>query len=92
MNKTDFINEMHAYNTQETNKSQTARALDAFIDAMTEALGEGQSVTFTGFGTFSVAQRAARQGRNPRTGAPVNIAASKAVKFKPGKNLKEAVK
>lgn len=92
MNKTDFINKMHAYNAQETNKSQTARAVDAFIDAMTEALGEGQSVTFTGFGTFSVAQRAARQGRNPRTGAPVNIAASKAVKFKPGKNLKEAVK
>lgn len=90
MNKTDFMNKMHEHNN-ETSKAQTEKALDAFIDALTEALADGQSVAFTGFGTFSVAKRAARQGRNPRTGQPVSIAASKTVKFKPGKALKDAL-
>ena len=92
MTKAEFINKMHEHNSNETSKVQTEKALTAFLAAMTEALASGETVTFTGFGSFSVAQRAARQGRNPRTGQPVNIAASKAVKFKPGKSLKEAVK
>lgn len=91
MNKADFITKMHEHNSNETSKTQTEKALNAFIDALTEALADGQTVTFTGFGTFSVTTRAARQGRNPRTGQPVNIAAGKAVKFKPGKALKDAL-
>lgn len=92
MNKAEFINKMHSYNPQETNKVQTERAFNAFVDAMNEALAEGQSVTLTGFGTFSVAQRAARQGRNPRTSAVINIPTSNTIKFKPGKALKGTVR
>ena len=59
---------------------------------MREAMKAGDSVTFTGFGSFKVTQRAARKGRNPRTGKEINIPAGKAVKFTPGKALKESVK
>lgn len=73
-------------------KAQTERFLDATIDSLIEALKKGDSVSFTGFGSFKVVQRAARKGRNPRTGKEINIPASKAVKFTVGKQLKESVK
>lgn len=92
MNKADFISKMHEHNSNETSKVQTERAFIAFIDTLTEALHAGESVTFTGFGTFKVVKRAARQGRNPRSGATVNVPARNAVKFTPGKTLKEIVK
>lgn len=91
MTKADFINKMHEHNSNETSKAQTERAFDAFFDALTETLGAGDSVTFTNFGTFKVAKRPARQGRNPRTGAVVNIPVRTVVKFTPGKGLKAAL-
>ena len=73
-------------------KAKTERFLDATIASLIEALKKGDSVSFTGFGSFKVVQRAARKGRNPRTGKEINIPASKAVKFTVGKQLKESVK
>jgi DNA-binding protein HU-beta len=72
-------------------KASAARALDATTDAITSALKNGDKVTLVGFGTFSVKERAARTGRNPQTGATMQIKASKAPHFKVGKSLKEAV-
>ncbi|MDR2681688.1 MAG: HU family DNA-binding protein [Holosporaceae bacterium] len=65
--------------------------LDAFVDVTTDALSRGNDVALVGFGTFSRAERSARTGRDFRTGQSVEISASKTVKFKIGKNLKEAV-
>ena len=72
-------------------KADAARAIDATFDAITAALKSGGEVRLLGFGSFSVADRAAHQGRNPATGATIQIAASKQPKFKAGKDLKEAV-
>ena len=72
-------------------KTDAGRAVDATIDAITSALKAGDGVQLVGFGTFSVAARAARQGRNPSTGEAIKIAASKQPKFKAGKGLKDAV-
>ncbi|MCB1598787.1 MAG: HU family DNA-binding protein, partial [Xanthomonadales bacterium] len=72
-------------------KADAGRALDAFISVVTKALKAGDSVTLTGFGTFDVRKRAARQGRNPQTGATIKIKASKNPGFKAGKALKDAV-
>jgi len=72
-------------------KASAARALDAMIDALTGAMKKGDSVSLVGFGTFSVKERAARTGRNPRTGEEIKIAAAKVPGFKPGKTLKDAV-
>ncbi len=72
-------------------KKAAAAAVGAFTDAVGAALKKGEKVTLVGFGTFSVAKRAARTGRNPQTGATIQIKASKAPKFKAGKALKEAV-
>ena len=72
-------------------KADATRAIDATFEAITEALANGDKVTLVGFGTFGVSKRAAREGRNPRTGATVQIAARKAVSFKAGSALKEAV-
>ncbi|NHC47513.1 HU family DNA-binding protein [Motilibacter aurantiacus] len=66
-------------------------ALSALVGAITRALAEGDKVTIPGFGTFEVRERAARSGRNPRTGEPMEIAASKAPAFKPATALKDAV-
>jgi len=71
-------------------KAQAEEAYDAIIGAMAEELGNGGSVTLRNFGTFTVTTRKARKGRNPRTGEAIDIPASKAVKFKPGKELEEA--
>ena len=73
-------------------KASAARAVDATLDAIGGALGNGDSVSLVGFGTFSVRHRAARDGRNPQTGAPMHIPASKVPGFKAGKGLKDKVK
>ncbi len=75
-----------------TTKAQAEKALNATIAALSAALSSGQSVTLTGFGSFKVTKRAARKGRNPRTGQEIKIPASKVVKFTPGKALKSSVK
>ena len=72
-------------------KADAGKALDATIASVTEALKSGDTVTFVGFGTFGVKERAARTGRNPQTGATLEIKASKVPSFKAGKGLKDAV-
>ena len=72
-------------------KADATRAIDATFEAITDALANGDKITLVGFGTFGVSQRAAREGRNPRTGATVQIAARNAVSFKAGSALKDAV-
>ncbi len=73
-------------------KVQAEKAVDAMVGAIAEALTGGDKVTLVGFGTFSVGERTAREGRNPRTGEKISIPASKVVKFKPGKSLSDKVK
>ena len=89
MNKTDLVT--HIADTAGISKGDAGKAVDAVFDAITAALKNGEDVTLVGFGSFSVATRAARTGRNPRTGEEIKIAASKAPTFKAGKGLKEAV-
>ena len=72
-------------------KADGARAVDAVIDSVTSALKRGDSVSLVGFGTFQVKARAARAGRNPRTGETIQIKASNVLSFKAGKGLKDAV-
>ena len=86
-------NELVAAVAQSTNNSKAdmAKAVDAVFDAISGSLRNGDTVKVSGFGNFSVTDRSARLGRNPRTGEPVQIAASKQPKFKAGKALKEAV-
>jgi DNA-binding protein HU-beta len=72
-------------------RSDAARAVEALLGSITEALQKGDSVTLSGFGTFVAKERAARTGRNPRTGEAISIAASKVPSFKAGKGLKDAV-
>ena len=72
-------------------KSEASKAVDAVFDAIAEALKGGSEVRLVGFGTFSVASRAASEGRNPRTGEKIQIAASKQAKFKPGKGLRDSL-
>jgi DNA-binding protein HU-beta len=72
-------------------KAAAEKALNAFLDAVTEALKKDKKVTLVGFGTFSVGKRAARVGRNPQTGASIKIKATKVPKFKAGADLKKAV-
>jgi DNA-binding protein HU-beta len=73
-------------------KSCAANCLNVILDEIGKSLAKGKDVVLTGFGTFSVVKRKARVGRNPRTGEKINIPASKAPKFKPGKALKQLVK
>ena len=72
-------------------KSKAEKALDGFVLAVSAALAGGDKITLVGFGTFSVAARSPREGRNPRTGEKITIPASKQPKFKPGKGLKDEV-
>ena len=72
-------------------KAAAGNAIDAFVQSISDALAKGDQVTLVGFGTFSVAERAGRKGRNPRTGEEIQINASKTPKFKAGKTLKDAV-
>lgn len=90
MNKTELVAAM-ADNAKITKKDAEA-LLSAFTDVVTKELKKGEKVQLVGFGTFEVAKRAARKGRNPQTGAEIKIAASKSPKFKAGKALKDAVK
>ncbi len=90
MTKQDLINAV-ADKTSLT-KADTARALDALVGVVSKSLSKGEKVTWTGFGTFEVRHRAARMGRNPQSGAPLHIAATKTPAFKAGKGLKDAVK
>lgn len=89
MNKSDLVDAMA--NAAGITKSAAGQALDAFTDSVAVALKQGDTVSIIGFGTFSVKERAARTGRNPATGATIQIAASKNPSFKAGKALKDAV-
>lgn len=72
-------------------KADANKAVDAVFDGITDALKKGDEVRLVGFGTFAVAERAASEGRNPRTGEKISISASKQPKFKPGKGLKDSL-
>ena len=89
MNKTELIAAV-AEKTGLT-KKDAEKAVKAFTDVVTEALVKGDKVQIVGFGTFEVSERAAREGRNPRSGEPMTIAASRIPKFKAGKALKDQV-
>ena len=89
MNKQELI-EIVAENV-DLSKAAAGRAVDSILDAITKALSNGDQVTLVGFGTFLVRDRAARTGRNPKTGEPIQIAAAKNPAFKAGKALKDAV-
>ena len=89
VNKTELIEEIAK--SADITKASATRALDAMIEAVTASLQKNDSVTLVGFGTFSVGERAARTGLNPRTKEPIKIKAAKVPKFKAGKALKDAV-
>jgi nucleoid DNA-binding protein len=89
MNKADFVEMLSA--KLDGSKAEAEKALNAVLDGITEALTTQGQVAFVGFGTFKVAERAARTGRNPRTGEEIQIPAMKAVTFKVGKALKDEV-
>ena len=89
MNKAELIDRIAE--SSDISKAAAGRALDAAIDAITDSLKSSESVSLVGFGTFLVRDRAARTGRNPRTGEPLEIAAAKNPAFKAGKALKDAV-
>lgn len=89
MNKSELI--AHIAFNADISKASAARALDATVEAVHQSLKNGDSVSLIGFGTFSVTERAARNGRNPRTGELLKIPASKTPKFTPGKALKDAL-
>jgi len=90
MNKSELIVAMAE--AADISKSAAGRALDGMTEAVADALKKGDTVTVIGFGTFLIKERAARSGRNPRTGEAIEIAASKTPTFKAGKALKDAVK
>jgi DNA-binding protein HU-beta len=89
VNKTELIE--HIANKSDISKAAATRALASIIEAVKKTLKKGDTVTLVGFGTFSVSKRAARTGRNPRTGAALKIKAAKVPRFKPGKGLKDAL-
>lgn len=89
MNKTELIDAIAE--SAGLTKAQAGKALDATVEAVTKALKAGEEVTLVGFGSFYVADREARSGRNPRTGETIEIAAAKQPKFRAGKTLKDAV-
>jgi len=90
MNKAGLIE--HVASSTGATKSAASEAVEAILTGITSTLAKGESVSLVGFGTFSVVERAARTARNPRTGEAIDVAASKAPKFKAGKALKDAVK
>lgn len=89
MNKSELVESISTH--AELSKADAQRALDATIEAITNALKSGDTVSLIGFGTFSVKERAARAGRNPATGETIEIKASKTPAFKAGKGFKDAV-
>ena len=88
MNKGDLVNEVAKVLST---KKDAQAAVDCVLDTIVNSLKRGSDVTLVGFGTFKVASRKARQGRNPQTGAVIQIKASKVPKFSPGKAFKDAV-
>jgi len=90
MNKAELIN--HVAAAAHLSKAAAGEAVEAVLSGITGTLASGDAVSLVGFGTFSVAERAARTARNPRTGEAIEVGPSKAPKFKAGKALKDAVK
>jgi DNA-binding protein HU-beta len=89
MNKSELVQKVAE--TADIQRSVAAKAIDAVIESIKDSLKEGDTVTLIGFGTFTVRERSARTGRNPRTGDPIEIKEAKVPVFKPGKALKDAV-
>lgn len=89
MNKADLIEAIAT--SADISKASAGRALDAMLNSIAQALQKGDVVSLAGFGTFKVVERAARDGRNPSTGAKIRIAASRIPKFSVGKNLRDTV-
>ncbi|MBY6063483.1 DNA-binding protein HU-beta [Pseudidiomarina sediminum] len=89
MNKSQLVDKIAE--GAEISKAAAGRALDSFIEAVSDALKKGDSVQLVGFGTFAVRERSARTGRNPQTGQTIQIAAAKVPSFKAGKALKDSV-
>ncbi len=89
MNKSELIDSIA--DAADVSKASAGRALDATIEAIKKAMKKGDMVTLVGFGTFYISKRAARTGRNPRTGDAIKIKAAKVPKFRAGKGLKDAI-
>ncbi|RTQ98722.1 MULTISPECIES: HU family DNA-binding protein [Halomonas] len=89
MNKSELIEAIAA--SADIPKAAASRALDAMVETVADSLKKGDSVSLVGFGTFTVKERAARTGRNPQTGEPIEISAAKVPSFKAGKALKDSV-
>lgn len=89
MNKSELIDSIA--DVADVSKAAAGRALDATIEAVKKAMKKGDTVTLVGFGTFYIGKRAARTGRNPRTGDSIKIKAAKVPKFRAGKGLKDAI-
>jgi DNA-binding protein HU-beta len=89
MNKAELIEAMAE--SADISKAAAGRALDGMVEAITKAMKEGDTLSLVGFGTFSVKERAAREGRNPQTGETIQIKASRIPSFKAGKALKDAI-
>lgn len=89
MNKAEIIDIVSG--AADISKAAAQRAIDTLHETIVDALQKGDSVAFAGFGSYSVSERSARVGRNPQTGEPIQIAASKTVKFKAGKKAKDAL-
>ena len=89
MNKTDLIERVAQ--SAELPRASASRAIEALFETIANSLKTGEPVTLTGFGTFTVTERSARNGRNPRTGETIEIAASRNPRFKAGKGLKDAL-
>lgn len=90
MNKTELTNQVAE--ASGLSKKDASKAVESVFDVMSSTLAKGEKIQLIGFGNFEVRERAARKGRNPQTGAEIDIAASKVPAFKPGKALKDAVK
>jgi len=89
MNKAEFVN--HIADQHECTKVEAEKVIDMFTSSVIDAMGQGKEISLVGFGNFTVSKVAARTGRNPRTGASLNIAAYNQPKFKVGQKLKDAV-
>ncbi|MEN8139780.1 MAG: HU family DNA-binding protein [Thermodesulfobacteriota bacterium] len=90
MNKSELVDNMAS--AAAISKAAAEKSLTALLESITNALSDGDKVTLVGFGTFSTSDRAARQGRNPQTGATIEIPARTIARFKPGSKLADAVK
>lgn len=89
VNKTELVEKMA--DSADISKAAASRALDALLDSITESLKQSEQVVLAGFGTFAAKDRPPRTGRNPKTGEPIQIAASRVASFKAGKALKDAL-